>query len=112
MHRQLQAIDNVEARSNYPQGPVHALREAIMLGKEVHIFISSGTSLILEGPGYTYVMQRALDLTACKSFGAGKQNLFRRMIFFQPCTNNTTRPDDRSSVKEMMVHLSVESTKG
>ena len=111
MHRQLQAIDNIEARSNYPQGPVHALREAIMLGKEVHIFISSGTSLILEGPaGYTYAMQRALDLTACKSFGVGKHNLFRRMIFVQPCTNNTTRPDNKSSVKEMMAHLSVEST--
>ena len=32
------------------------------------------------------------------------------MIFVQPCTNNTTRPDNKSSVKEMMAHLSVEST--
>ena len=47
------AIANVEPRSNDPQGPVHTLREAILLGKEVHIFISSGTSLILEDPaGY------------------------------------------------------------
>ena len=82
-----------------------------MLGKEAHIFILSGTSLILEGPaGYTYAMQHALDLTACKSFGVGKHNLFRRMIFVQPSTNNTTRPDNKSNMKGMMAHLSVEST--
>ena len=85
------AIADVEPRSNDPQGPVHALREAILLGKEVHIFISSGTSLILEGPaGYTYAMQRALDLTACKSFRVGKHNLFRRMILSSPAP--TTPP--------------------
>ena len=99
------AIDKVEPRSNDPQGPVHALREAILLNKEVHIFISSGTSLILEGPaGYMYAMQRALDLTACKSFGVGKNNLFRRMVFIQPSINNTARPNNKSSMKEMLAH--------
>ena len=102
------AIANVEPRSNDQFGPVHALREAILLGKEIHIFICSGTSLILEGPaGYTYAMQRALDLTACKSFEMSKYNLFRRIIYVQPATNTTTRTDNQSSVKEMMAHLSV-----
>ena len=105
------AIDNVEPRSNDPHGPVHALREAIRQNKEVHIFISSGTSLILEGPaGYSYAMQRALDLISCKSFGVGKHNLFRRMVFIQPCINNVKGPTNRSTMKEMMAHLSVESS--
>ena len=38
------------------------LHDALKLHKEIHIFLSSGTSLILEGPsGYSYAMQRGLD---------------------------------------------------
>ena len=49
-------------------------------------------------------------LTACKSFGVGNHNLFRRIICVQPATNNTTMASNKSSVKEIMAHLSVESS--
>ena len=72
---------------------------------------SSGTSLILEGPaGYTYSMQRGLDLLSCKSFGIGKHNLFRRIVFPQPVINNISRPTNRPTLKQLMAHLSIEST--
>ena len=51
-----------------------------------------------------------LDLINCKSFGVGKNNLFRRIVFTQPCTNNIKGPSNRSTMKEMMAHLSIEST--
>ena len=87
-----------------------ALEEALKLGKDIHIFLGSGTGLILEGPsGYTYQMQRALDLTACKSFGTGKSNPFKRIVFAQPATHNTAMANNDSSMKEMMAHLNLES---
>ena len=51
------AMNDVPPRSNDEFGPVHALEKAIKQGKEIHIFLGSGTGLILEGPsGYTYQM--------------------------------------------------------
>ena len=42
-------------RGNDQYGPVHALEEALKQEKDIHIFLGSGTGLILEGPsGYTY----------------------------------------------------------
>ena len=55
-------------------------------------------------------MQRGLDLLSCKSFGVGKNNLFRRIVFPQPVINNISRPTNRSTMKQLMAHLSIEST--
>lgn len=105
------AMTKPDPRSADAFGPVHALQEALKLGKDIHIFLSSGTSLILEGPsGYSCAMQRALDLTACKSFGVGKLNLFKRLVLVQPATNNTTMATKDSSVKEIMAQLNMESS--
>ena len=85
------AINKTPPRSNDQFSLVHALEEAIRLEKEIHVFLASGTGLILEGSsGYTYQMQRALDLIARKSLGTGKSNPFKRCVFTHPTTRNTT----------------------
>ena len=55
-------------------------------------------------------MQRGLDLVSCKAFGVGKNNLFRRIVFPQPMTNNVKGLSNRSTMKEMMALLSIKST--
>lgn len=103
-------VSGEEPRSSDEHGPVHALHKALQLNKEIHIFISSGTSLILEGPaGYTYQMQRGLDLMACKSFGTGKSNLFSRVVYIQPTINNTVKPNNDMSLRHLMAHITVEA---
>ena len=84
-------INDTPPRSNDQFGPVHTLEEAIRLEKDIHVFLASGTGLILEGSsGYTYQMQRALDLIAFKSLGTDKSSPFKRVVFIQPTTPNTT----------------------
>ena len=103
-------VSGEEPRSSDEHGPVHALHQALKMNKEIHIFISSGTSLILEGPsGYSYQMQRGLDLMACKSFGTGTNNLFRRVVYIQPTINNTVRPTNNMTMRHLMAHITVEA---
>ena len=105
------AMNDVPPRSNDEFGLVHASGEAIKQGKDIHIFRGSGTGLILEGlSGYTYQMQRSMDLPACKSFGTCRSNPCNRAVFVKPAPPNTVMATNTSSMKEMMAHLNLESS--
>ena len=79
------AIACKRARSPDAFGACEALQTALDQDKDIYLFMSSGTGLLMDmSSGYSYQMQRTLDLTSCNKFGGAKGSLFRRLVFLQP----------------------------
>ena len=63
-------------------GALTVLQMAVAQGKQINLFISSGTGLIADqAAGYTFQMRRALNMSSAECFGRGKEGLFKRVIF-------------------------------
>ena len=66
-------------------GPVTVLHRALLLGKEIHVFLASGTGMRSDqGTGYSTEMQRIINLSSSKCFGTGKHSQFKTVVFLQP----------------------------
>jgi len=76
------ALSEKRARCNDEHGACEVIQQAIEKQKEIYLFLSSGTGLVIDqSGGYSYQIQRALDLVNCKSFGGARNGMFRRIIF-------------------------------
>ena len=66
-------------------GPVTVLNRALLLGKEIHVFIASGTGMRADqATGYSVEMQRIINLTSSRCFGQGRHTFFKNVVFLQP----------------------------
>jgi hypothetical protein len=84
-----------EVRPRFPDehGACSVLQLAYEKGKEIHIFLASGTGLGSDqAAGTSYQMQRGLRLISNDRLGKGKGNLFKRLIFLQPAIPSIPYP--------------------
>ena len=76
---------NKRARCSDAHGCCEVIQQAIEKQKEIYLFLSSDTGLVIDqSGGYSYQMQRAIDLINCKSFGGARNGMFRRIVFLTP----------------------------
>jgi hypothetical protein len=87
-------------RSMDANGAVTVLQMAVSQGRQIHLFLTSGTGLIADqAAGYTFQMQQALNLCSAECYGRGKQGLFKRVTFTQPLIPYVERPSKHLSAR-------------
>jgi len=105
------ALSEKRARCNDEHGACEVIQQAIEKQKEIYLFLSSGTGLVIDqSGGYSYQLQRALNLVNCKSFGGARNGMFRRIIFLAPAIPFIQLPKSDSPLKEMMAKVEVEKS--
>ena len=103
------AEKGVKPRSMDKHGACSALQLAIDKGKEIHLFLSSGSGLISDqASGTSYQMQRGLDLISSEKLGKGKSCVFKRIVFLQPAIPSIPLPTDKTEMKERLAMLDIE----
>ena len=91
-------------------GPVTVLNRALLLGKEIHIFVSSGTGMrVDQGTGYSTEMQRIMNLSSSKCFGSGKHSQFKNVVFLQPALPYLDPPTNKMPPKQQLALIDIES---
>jgi hypothetical protein len=91
------------------QSPV--LQMAVLQGRQIHMFISSGTGLIADqAAGYTFQIQRALNLLSAECYGRGKEGVFKRVIFPQPLIPYVERPSKHLTAEQRIAKYELEIT--
>ena len=90
------AEKGVKPRSPDEHGACSVLQMAYDKGKEIHLFISSGSGLISDqASGTSYQMQRGLNLISSEKLGKGKSSAFKRIVFLQPAIPSIPMPTER-----------------
>ena len=103
------AENDVKPRSPDEHGACSVLQIAYEKGKDIHIFISSGSGLISDqAAGTSYQMQRGLNLISNEKLGKCKSNLFKRIIFLQPAIPSIPMPTVQTSIKEKLAMIEIE----
>jgi hypothetical protein len=75
------ADKEVKPRSLDEHGACSVLKMAIDKGKEIHLFISSGSGLVSDqASGTSYQMQRGLNLISSDKLGKGKSSVFKKLF--------------------------------
>ena len=75
-------------------------------GREIYLFLSSGTELVLEqGARTSYQMQRALDLISCSKVGTGKAGPIKCVVFLQPAVHSISKTTNDSSGKVQLANI-------
>ena len=100
---------DVKPRSPDEHGACSVLQLAYEKGKDIHIFIASGTGLVSDqAAGTSYQMQRGLRLISNDKLGKGKSNLFKRLIFLQPAIPSILYPTEDTCTKEKLAMMEIE----
>ena len=74
------AMKGKKARSPDEFGACSVLQGSLDHDKDIHLFLSSSKGLIMDqSSGYSYQMQRSLDLSSSHKLGGSKGSLFRRI---------------------------------
>ena len=103
------AENDVKPRSPDEHGACSVLQIAYDKGKDIHIFISSGSGLISDqASGTSYQMQRGLNLISSDKLGKGKSNQFKRIIFLQPAIPSIPMPTVQTGIKEKLAMVEIE----
>ena len=96
-------------RSPDEHGACTVLQLAYEKGKEIHIFIASGTGLASDqAAGTSYQMQHGLRLISNDRLGKGKGNLFIRMIFLKPAIPSIPYPAADTCTREKVAMMEIE----
>ena len=91
-------------------GPVTVLNRALLLGKEIHVFISSGSGMRADqATGYSVEMQRIINLTSSRAFGEGRSTLFKNVVFLQPAIPFLKPPTKDMDIKQQMALVEIEA---
>ena len=91
-------------------GPVTVLNRALLLGKEIHIFIASGSGMRADqATGYSVEMQRIINLTSSRCFGEGRKTMFKTVVFLQPAIPYLDPPMNSMPLKQQMALVEIES---
>jgi hypothetical protein len=99
----------VRPRSPDEHGACTVVQLTYEKGKEIHIFIASGTGLVSDQAARTsYQMQRGLRLISNDKLGKGKSNLFKRLSFLQPAIPSIPYPTADTSTKEKLAMMEIE----
>ena len=89
-------------------GALTLLQMALKKDKKVTLVFASGSGLTLEGAkGYTFAMQRILQLCNAKEFKEGYIPLIIQVIFPQPLITYTKRPNSTHSTVEDNIPITV-----
>jgi hypothetical protein len=103
------ANKEVKPRSSDEHGACSVMQMAIDKGKEIHIFISSGSGLISDqASGTSYQMTRGRNLISSDKLGKGKTSVFKRIIFLPPAIPSIPYPTERTMMKERLAMLDIE----
>ena len=95
------ALSGERARSSDEFGAVTVLQMAMDQSKDIILFLYSGTGLYMDmSSGYSYRIQRALDLINCNRLGGTNESSFRRIIFPAPTTPFVSLPNSKSPLSE------------
>ena len=104
------AEKGVKPRSPDEHQACSVLQMAYDKGKEIHLFISSGSGLISDqASGTSYQMQRGLNLSSSEKLGKGKSSVFKRIVFLQPAIPSIPMPTEKTEMKERLAMLEIET---
>ena len=105
------ALVGERARSPDEFGACSVLQTALDQAKDIYVFMSSGTGLYMDmSSGYSYHMQRALDLINCNKLGGTKSSLFRRIVSLQPAIPYISVPTGKSPISKQLAKVEIEKS--
>ena len=91
-------------------GPVTVLNRALLLGKEIHVFIASGTGMRADqATSYSVEMQHIINLTSSRCFGQGRHTLFKNVVFLQPAIPFLNPPTNEMPHKQQLALIDIEA---